>query len=64
MIDADQNLRDEIDIRRRAIARAAADQVHPGDVILMDGGPIANYLAEVLVERKRDHRHHQLQLGV
>jgi len=52
VIDADQNLRDEIDMRRRVIAGAAADLVQPGDVILMDGGPIANYLAEVLAERK------------
>lgn len=52
VIDAEQNLKDEIDIRRRAIARVAADQVKPGEVILIDGGPIANYLAEMLLNRK------------
>lgn len=52
VIDAEQNLKDEIDIRRRAIARAAADQVKAGEVILIDGGAIANYLAEMLINRK------------
>ena len=52
VIDADQNIKDEIDIRRRAIARAAADQIRPGEVILIDGGPITNYLAEALLDRR------------
>ena len=61
VIDADQNLRDEIDMRRRVIARAAADQVNPGEVVLIDGGPIANYLAEALLQAQRDHGHHQFR---
>lgn len=52
VIDAEQNLKDEIDIRRRAIARVAADQVKPGEVILIDGGPIANYMAETLANHQ------------
>jgi DeoR/GlpR family transcriptional regulator of sugar metabolism len=52
VMDADQNLKEEIDFRRRQIARVAAQQVQPGEVIMIDGGPIANYLAEVLVERE------------
>ncbi len=52
VMDADQNQKDEIDFRRRQIARVAADQVQPGEVIMIDGGPIANYLAEVLVEKQ------------
>jgi DeoR/GlpR family transcriptional regulator of sugar metabolism len=53
VIDADQNVRDEIEIRRQQIARKAAALVEPGDVVLMDGGPIAIYLAEEL-KRKKD----------
>lgn len=52
VIDAEQNLKDEIEIRRKAIARCAADQIHEGDVILLDGGGIANHLADVLVDRE------------
>ena len=52
IVDADQSLKDEVDLRRREIAFIAAEQVQPGDVILIDGGPIANYLAEALVEKE------------
>ncbi len=52
VIDADQNVRDEVDIRRREIAVKAATLVEPGDVILVDGGPIAQYLAEELKGKK------------
>jgi Transcriptional regulators of sugar metabolism len=52
VIDANQNVRDEIDVRRRQIARKAATLVEPGDVVLVDGGPIAVYLAEELKQKK------------
>jgi len=52
VIDADQNVRDEINIRRRQIASKAATFVEPGDVVLVDGGPIAIYLAEELKHKK------------
>jgi DeoR family fructose operon transcriptional repressor len=52
VVDAEENQKDEIDFRRRQIARVAAQQVQPGEVILIDGGPIANYLAEILVEKQ------------
>jgi DeoR family fructose operon transcriptional repressor len=52
VMDADQNQKDEIDFRRRQIARVAAQHVQPGEVIMIDGGPIANYLAESLVEKQ------------
>jgi DeoR family fructose operon transcriptional repressor len=52
VIDAEQNLKDEVEMRRRDIARMAANQIHTGEVVLIDGGPIANYLAEELVQRK------------
>jgi DeoR/GlpR family transcriptional regulator of sugar metabolism len=51
VIDAEQNLKDEVEMRRRDIARAAADLVRAGDVVLIDGGPIANSLAEALTTR-------------
>jgi DeoR/GlpR family transcriptional regulator of sugar metabolism len=52
VIDADQNVRDEVDLRRRQIAVKAATLVDPGDVVLVDGGPIALYLAEELKKKK------------
>jgi DeoR/GlpR family transcriptional regulator of sugar metabolism len=52
VIDADQNVRDEIEVRRRQIASKAAALAEPGDVVLVDGGPIATYLAEELKLKK------------
>lgn len=52
IIDADQNVRDEVDLRRRQIAIKAASLVNPGDVVLIDGGPIAPYLARELKQKK------------
>jgi DeoR/GlpR family transcriptional regulator of sugar metabolism len=52
IIDADHNVRDEIEVRRRQIAGKAAELVNPGDVVLVDGGPIAAYLAEELKQKK------------
>jgi DeoR/GlpR family transcriptional regulator of sugar metabolism len=52
IIDADQNVSDEVDVRRRQIAIKAASLIEPGDVVLVDGGPIALYLAEELKQKK------------
>ena len=52
VIDADQNVRDEVDLRRRQIARKAATLIKAGDVVLVDGGPISQYLAEELKLKK------------
>ncbi len=52
VVDAEQTLKDEVELRRRDIARQAAKEVVAGDVILIDGGPSAGYLAEEL----RSHR--------
>jgi DeoR family fructose operon transcriptional repressor len=52
VIDADQNVRDEVELRRRQIASRAVTLVEPGDVVLVDGGPIAIYLAEELKQKK------------
>jgi len=52
VIDAEQNVRDEVEIRRRQIAKKAVTLVEPGDVVLVDSGPIAAYLAKELKLRK------------
>ncbi len=49
IVDAEQNLKQDVAQREREIARVAAEQVAPGDVILIDGGgAITTYLAEEL----------------
>lgn len=45
-IDAEQNVREEVEQRRAQIAQQAAELIEPGDVVLVDGGPIVRYLAE------------------
>lgn len=52
VIDAEQNVRDEVELRRRQIANKASTLVESGDVVLVDGGPIAPYLAEELKQKK------------
>ena len=51
-IDAEQNVREEIEMRRRQIAAKAAALIESGDVVLVDGGPSALYLAEELRHKK------------
>jgi DeoR/GlpR family transcriptional regulator of sugar metabolism len=49
IVDAEENLKEDVAQREREIARAAAELVAPGDVILIDGGgAITTYLAEEL----------------
>lgn len=52
IIDADQNVRNEVNFRRRQIASEAASMIQAGDVVLVDGGPIARYLAEEIKNKK------------
>ena len=52
VIDAEQSVRDEVELRRRQIAHKAATLVEPGDILLVDGGPISRYLAEELKQKK------------
>jgi len=52
VIDADQNVREEVELRRRQIARKAASLIEEGDVLIVDGGPITLYLAEELKQKK------------
>ena len=53
IVDVDQTTKNEVDFRRREIARAAAEQINTNDVIMIDGGPIANYLAEMLLNKNQ-----------
>jgi DeoR family transcriptional regulator, fructose operon transcriptional repressor len=46
--DAEQTLRDEVELRRRTIAQYAVKEVRRGETLLIDNGPIARYLAEQL----------------
>ena len=52
VFEPDQSLRDEVDLRRRQIARLAAELVNPRDVVLLEGGEIAAYLAEELKQKQ------------
>lgn len=48
VIDAEQSRQEDLAMRQREIAQVAALQVQPGDVVLVDAGPITTYLAEEL----------------
>lgn len=52
VVDADQNLKDEVALRKRGIAQIAAEQVQAGDVLLIDGGQITICLAEELANKE------------
>jgi DeoR/GlpR family transcriptional regulator of sugar metabolism len=52
VINAEQQRRDDLAQCEREIARAAAEQVQPGDVILIDGGQVTAYLAEELATKE------------
>jgi DeoR/GlpR family transcriptional regulator of sugar metabolism len=52
VIDAEASRREDIAMRQREIARLAATFVAPGDVILIDAGPVTTFLAEALVDRQ------------
>jgi DeoR/GlpR family transcriptional regulator of sugar metabolism len=51
ILDVEQTLRSEIELRQRDIARRAAELIEPNDVILLDGGAITQQLAQLLVNR-------------
>jgi DeoR/GlpR family transcriptional regulator of sugar metabolism len=52
IVDVDQSLKDEVELSRREIARTAANLTESGEVILIDGGPLATYLADALLEKQ------------
>jgi DeoR/GlpR family transcriptional regulator of sugar metabolism/ABC-type sugar transport system substrate-binding protein len=49
VVDADQNLREELTLRKRSIAKIAAQLAQPGEVILIDGGEVTTFLAQELI---------------
>jgi DeoR/GlpR family transcriptional regulator of sugar metabolism/ABC-type sugar transport system substrate-binding protein len=49
IVDAEKEVIEEIEARRRAIALLASEQVQSGEVVIIDGGPIAGYLAKDLL---------------
>jgi DeoR/GlpR family transcriptional regulator of sugar metabolism len=52
VIDAEASRQEDITVRQREIARMAAALVQPGDVALLDTGPITTFLAEELAGRQ------------
>lgn len=50
VVDAEQSIKDEIEQYQHEIARTAVNQIRPGDVVILDGGPITNLMAKLLVD--------------
>jgi DeoR family fructose operon transcriptional repressor len=48
-VNAEEDMHDEVEARRQAIALLAAEQVQPKDVLIIDSGPMAGYLAQNLI---------------
>lgn len=48
IVDLEQTLKDELQMRQLEIARRAAAEVRPGDTIFIDSGPISLPLAQLL----------------
>jgi len=53
ILDAEQNLKDELAFRKREIARRAAQEINAGDVVFIDEGVVTQYLAE-FISKKTD----------
>jgi len=51
IVNAEKEVVEEIEARRRAIAHLASEQVQSGEVVIVDGGPIAGYLARELLDK-------------
>lgn len=52
VVDVDQQLKDEVTIRKRSIAEMAVAQVQAEDVLLISGGQISLFLAKELAEKE------------
>ena len=48
-VNTEKDMYDEVEIRRKAIAQLAAQYVQENDVLIIDNGPIVNYLAQNLI---------------
>ena len=64
VVDAEQSLRDEVELRKCAIAQRAAQLVQPGDVLIVDDGQVTTFLAEALRRAGRHHGDRQLDGGL
>jgi DeoR family fructose operon transcriptional repressor len=53
VVDVEQTLKDEIDWRRREVARCAAEEIRPGETISMDSGVISMMVAEELSKTEK-----------
>ena len=51
IVDAREDWQAEIEFRRSEIARVAAQQITPGEVVILDEGSMSNYLAEALLSK-------------
>jgi len=51
VLDAEQNLKDELEFRKREIARRAAQEIKSGDTVLIDGGIATQYLADFINQK-------------
>ena len=52
LIDAEKTIKDEIELRRQEISSRAAEEINPGEVIFIDAGPMAGFLAEAISNKK------------
>ena len=52
VVDAAQHLEDEVALRKRGIAQMAAEQIHSGEVLLIDGDQTTMFLAEELTKKE------------
>jgi DeoR family fructose operon transcriptional repressor len=52
IVDTEQTIKKEIELRQRDIARFAISLIEPNDVIFIDGGAITTHLAQFLVDCK------------
>jgi DeoR/GlpR family transcriptional regulator of sugar metabolism len=51
-VDIEQSIKEEIELRRREIAHRAAREIEAGEVVFIDAGPMAAYLAEAVSTMK------------
>jgi DeoR family transcriptional regulator, fructose operon transcriptional repressor len=52
LVDAEQTIKDEIELRRREIARRAVEEIQAGEVVFIDASPMAACVAEALCKKR------------
>ncbi len=50
VVDAEKSIKEELDQYQHQIARAGVAEIQPGDVVILDGGPITEMMAGHLLE--------------